>query len=908
MASISLPPQHPITPAFSEYLRPIDRSPAGHSRRNLTMSAPLPNPPFVFPARDPDNATFDAPVTRRRTPPPLPAFSFNPGSGHSAQPSMPNLPLNRPGGHRRRCSEFVGGDRLAISPGVVEAIQGNDESLKSTAAQLPAPGPGFGAGSQGKRRHAHRRSAAVSSVDLTAISNALDLKPTIESAPCMPADTMREHHASNEPTRPVSQSAAILYRQSSPASPRIVVESEAPGPTKPSHESIMPSPSYPSPSQSPKLLEPTTASDPYFSTRNSGTVESTSAEPKLFTNEKPRPRPRTADASLMLDQNMVSSMGDVSTLKRPLSAAGHSRNRKSFSSGILDHFAGSSRRSFSSSNTGSTFDTSDHDTHDSSESPNTRKKPSKTKKRQKKVRSWAGAILTRGKAKRHAKKDIGEESQASVPAPVITRTNSDLGSGLDVDFDDDNIVVIRTPTNPATPEGRRPTSNEPDVPSLEHSWKPRSFYEQTTQNDALSPVIDLDAALGPFNTPDMHSGRVAESGFSAATKRMYSGGRRGEFVGPEMRYHRRAESAPEMPPFDRSFLGTNRLVTSSTLENPDVLYEEEEDAFLAATSESPAGNHELPLSQVIMSTPRDDDSRSEESKSSSHTLTVQPAVDDVSGQPHAGLGIQKTGTNVLSTSGTTSSTRDDIKFSNEQNSIHQMQNVENPFSFVSSNPIDTIKQENWQHRMPVTPSPDVSPRFMAADNRPTTSPLELTYNIPPLSLQGSTSYSNSSFSSPDFTGCSSDAPRSITTPSTSDRNFSNPSYNPSMDLPQTSVEDVPSLTSSASTTTNAPHRFSGTFFGRPRLSSDRSASFSAAVRRRTSQANSYKRSSLASLSKLVVGSQGEKSKLSHEEKPPEDEPERSKKKAHRISRLMHFWRTKDKDKSHEHGFREERQS
>ncbi|PYH48376.1 putative cell wall proline rich protein [Aspergillus saccharolyticus JOP 1030-1] len=869
MASISLPPQHPITPAFADYLRPLDRSPGGPSRRNLTMSAPLPNPPFVFPARGPDDTTPEASATTRGTPPPLPAFSFNPGSNHSAQPSMPNIPINRPGGHRRRCSEFVGGDRLAI-PATVEAIQGNDESSGSFSAKLPAPGPGFGAGT----------------------------------------DLAQERNSSDEPARPVSQSAAFIYRQSPPVSPRIVVDTEPATPAEPHNDTTIVPPGYSSPEQSPKFLAPASLSNPVFSTRDSETVEmSSAAELKLFLKEKPKTRPRTADASLMLDQNLVSGMEDVSSLKRPLSAAGHSRNRKSFSSGILDHFAGSSRRSSSSSNTESTSDTSEHDARLSSESSHVHKRLSKAKKRQKKVRSWAGAILTRGKAKRHAKKDICEEVQPSVPAPVITRTNSDLGSGLDVDFDDDNMVVIRTPTNPASPNARRLASEESDIPSLEHSWKPRSFYEQTSQNDALSPVIDLDAALGPFNTPDMHSGRVAESGFSAATKRMYSGGRRGEFVGPEMRYHRRAESAPEMPPFDRSFLGSNRFVTSSTLENPDVLYEEEEDAFLAATSESPAESNERPLSHVLMPTSCDDDSRSEESKSSSHTLTTYSAVEELHNEPHTGLGIQETESteSKVSTSGAAPSIHETLKPNSESSPIHQLQNAGNPFSNTLSNVMDVSEQETWQHRMHVPSSPDVSPRFMAADHRPGTSPMELTYNIPPFSLQGGTSLSNSSFPSPDFTGCSSDAPRSITTPSTSDRKFSNPSYNTSMDLPQTSVEDVPSLTSSASTTTNTPHRFSGTFFGRPRLSSDRSASFSAVVRRRTSRANSYKRSSLASLSKLVVGSQGEKSKLSHEEKPPEDEPEKSKKKAHRISRLMHFWRTKDKEKSSQHGVQTERQ-
>jgi hypothetical protein len=90
-------------------------------------------------------------------------------------------------------------------------------------------------------------------------------------------------------------------------------------------------------------------------------------------------------------------------------------------------------------------------------------------------------------------------------------------------------------------------------------------------------------------------------------------------------------------------------------------------------------------------------------------------------------------------------------------------------------------------------------------------------------------------------------------------------------------------------------RFSSSFFPRGRLSTDRAASFSAAVNRRSSQANASKRSSLASLSKLVGGPHSERSKLYQEEKPPGDAPEKSKKKR-RISRLMHFWKVKEKEK------------
>lgn len=65
---------------------------------------------------------------------------------------------------------------------------------------------------------------------------------------------------------------------------------------------------------------------------------------------------------------------------------------------------------------------------------------------------------------------------------------------------------------------------------------------------------------------------------------------------------------------------------------------------------------------------------------------------------------------------------------------------------------------------------------------------------------------------------------------------------------------------------------------------------------RSSHSMSAKRASLVSLSRLVSGSYGEKSKLRHEEKPPADETEVNQKKNNRMSRLM-FWKTRDKQKS-----------
>ncbi|GFF26358.1 hypothetical protein IFM58399_01387 [Aspergillus lentulus] len=914
MASISLPlpPQSPA--ALSQHFDSPGQSPSRHSRRNLSMAAPLPNPPFVFPARGPETSNIQpsaAPEQRSRIPPPLPAFSFNPGSSHATQSSVSAVPPTRAGGHRRRPSEFIGGDQLVTSGGT-ETGQSNDENSLPAPAKLPTPGPGFSAGGPGRRHHAHRRSAAVSGVDLAEITKALAPKPA-GSTPSTPADPRRENGPLEEQHRPVSYSAIPLSRPTPPASPRIPFAGSSPhraNTESPDRSPASGRPALPVKSNSPG---PTGSHQSQPVARNSGKSgkdgflaanEAASSAP-----EKVSPRPRTADALLMFDLGGNGVSGDVSQMKRPSSATGHSRVHKSLSSGLLDaaigkknrfgddsHSMNSSRRS---SSTGSGSDTSGDD-HDESAEPRASKKGrSKTKKRQKKVRSWAGSILIRSKGKRHHSKKENGGTNSAIPTPVITRTNSDLGSGLDVDFDDDNIVVIRTPTNPNNPESSRLAMETNAQPSFEDSWKPRSFYEQGVQDDALSPVIDLDAALGPFNTPDMRADRGVRSGFSVVSRRMYSGGRRGEFVGPEMRYHRRAESAPEMPPFDRSFLN-NRLINSSSLENPDVFYEEEEDAFLAATSESPTEDQAASKSNVVPQ-PDNSDQITVHSKATSDTLTRRSA-DAGSSTERAGLGIQNnegTGPEAPTPAPASQETSGDPGLSAHERAVDQLHSAKNPFTSHPKSPVEIIKHENWPNKPPVPPSPEISPRFLPADTRPATSPLELTGTIPQFSLQSSCSLSQSSFPSPDFTLSSSDAPRSITTASTTDHNFSNPSYNPSVDYHQASVDDVPSLTSSVSTTTNTLNRFSGTFFHRSRLSTDRSASFSAAGTRRSSQAHSQKRSSLASLSKLVGGPHGERSKLSYEEKPPSDVSEKSKKKSRRISRLVHFWRTKDKEKLNE---------
>jgi len=103
-----------------------------------------------------------------------------------------------------------------------------------------------------------------------------------------------------------------------------------------------------------------------------------------------------------------------------------------------------------------------------------------------------------------------------------------------------------------------------------------------------------------------------------------------------------------------------------------------------------------------------------------------------------------------------------------------------------------------------------------------------------------------------------------------------------------SVDDVPSLTSSNSTMTRESSIFAAAHNPQFR-DGQRSASLSSAAVTR-------KRSSMASLSRLISSSHGEKSKLSIESRAPstmETDKKEKGSKSKRISRLMQFWKPKE---------------
>lgn len=871
----------------------------------VTLHNRHPNPPFEFPPRSSTDAMRDY------TPAALPAFSFNPGNIHASTPSTSTITAPRPIGHRRRPSERIGADgppsprMMGTSPGTAD---GENTTLPPPGMSAPPRGPG-------RRGHAHRRSQAMSSMDLTALTLAAPPTApptlTVGSAPTTPAD--KKYDFNGQMSRPMSRSAIDLLPQPSP-------------PASPAKQPMTLRPDFtfhdrPRPVS---MISTETSSSLSTVRPNHSRVSSVAPSNKLegsSSAETIKARPKTADAGVLMSKLSKPSehfsemsflrrssvgmgplglgrqssetvdMSDTESIKEKHSSKKNKKKKKKRKEEENATFEEQKRR-WNSLSTERKLDITDpsaekwesassFNSRSGAEDSLPRKGDGSHSKKQKKVRNWAGHIFPLKNKRTHVKRPLSRRSPT--PPPILTRTNSDLGS-VEVNFDEDNTVIIRTPTNPNIPKQTSQDTEEESDKAFEKAWKPRSFYEQGLENDTFSPVIDLDAALGPFNTPEMGAGRIAGSAFSQATKRMYSGGRRGEFVGPEMRYHRRAESAPEMPPFDRSALvGFPRLGSDNAMASVDVFYEEEEDAFLAE-HQSPTTKDkdqaDIEQANAELSSVIDEESEGDMLPSSSETLqAVQRPKSALVLSRDDGLGIQ-VANDAVEEDGPGDAVEEEGVEEEHDTSHRQVQN---------KNSVEIVEADQWAHpRAPhhANHSPDLSPHMLAIEKRPCSSPLDLNSGLSQLTLP-SRHASSSAFPSPDPSNMSFDGPRSATASSMTDHTTFNQSLH---DQRQSSFEDVPSLSSSASTRTNPRGRFSSSFY--PHSSSERRESFNA-LPPRSSHSNSAKRSSLVSLSRLVGASYGEKSKLSHEEKPPADETEKTRRKSNRVSRLM-FWKSKDK--------------
>ena len=481
----------------------------------------------------------------------------------------------------------------------------------------------------------------------------------------------------------------------------------------------------------------------------------------------------------------------------------------------------------------------------------------KDAKRQRNVRSWAGNILSRkGKSRNLSDQaDIQDFTRNSSG----DFTASDDFSIDDINFDEDTTCVIH---NPQYAVPRRSIADFSSFSARE----PSSFQSSESHN----PILDLDAALYPLEAPgDIEEG--AGSRYPSTKRRMHSGGATGGFTGPGMHYHRRAESAPEMAPVDYHMFGLNRLGSSSAM--ADVFEEDEEDDVAARSDKAQSGLQSKP--------PGDDD------LSGLGVQIVDVDAGDEAAHAHC---LRQTVSRSVGCSEQPLLRSSDTRREPETSTIGVL-----PENIIQIEIVDAVEEPRFSV---VTKSSDEStitpaiPLDASPGGQPDT-PTDFFFTRA-LHYLGATE-TQSSVSSPDFASTSFDVPRLHTaTSSITDRTTISSRRAGGIGQGSTySTEDVPSLSSSASTMISShPPRISTSAEARP--CGERSMSFSVAVPRRTRPVSAGKRSSLASLSRLVGGSYGEKSKLSIESRAQSEESDKLEKKTkNKISRLMRFWKSKE---------------
>ncbi|KAK0100315.1 hypothetical protein ONS95_008272 [Cadophora gregata] len=861
----------------------------------LDSPGPLPLPSFVFPARAPSptsTSSRSAPSSYSRASgrrplsaieirnhskertgdgERLPEFSFGSSSSSTVSPSLVSpktIPARPSSMHQRNVSEFIGGDgKTGAGAGLISS-----SPTKSEGA-LPPPAAAFGPPG-GRRGHAHRRSAAISVSDLTFI---LKPNPNLNrggSAPTSPSAMHEQHPVVAASLDAALQTARSMSDLADPEPSPKAFKNTRVGFSD--EVSIIPRPLSMVSSDSSSTVRPGhSVSNSMSSIVSAGTSSPSSKEKRSMpsTYRTMDTRPRTAEPILDRDQlggpentprrrGSLPLLNDVaagSTPSTPRSAKkwsffGHESHSGESSPKSRPTSAASSAKESKKAETAPsspdlvTPDLLIQSTEPSSRRSSISRKPSKNKK---KVRMWAGSILSR--KSRHRKPKL---SRRSPTPPLRAYAPADQTNDFNL-VDSEQPVLIR-----------------PEAPTDFTNWKPRRL---PPQEESMSPIIDLDAALGPFNTPSSFGDDWDMSQQSGKRKRaMHSAAGLGGFTGPGMHYHRRAESAPE---FENPRFGLHRLGSNSTMGMEDVFEEDEDEEWEDAKASDketsskagdPEDDEESGLGidiKVVDSDGMDSDNPMD--------------FDDAAFQ----RGLKRKGSGL---------SEGDRRHMSSTKSAHSTTSlVDEPIEEEESSPVEIVDDS-------FPPRPDS--RAQSSDStatppfRPNPAKDLTPVDIQPFSLQppfltptSPRSASQSSFPSP-RSPFSYDTQRISTAPSsvTDENAFQSLLMGePGPEL-RMSVDDVPSLTSSNSTMTrdnsgNHPQFRDG----------QRSASLSSAAVTR-------KRSSMASLSRLISSSHGEKSKLSIESRAPSvSDVERKEKssKAKRISRLMQFWKPKESSPS-----------
>ncbi|KAI1814458.1 hypothetical protein GGS20DRAFT_408807 [Poronia punctata] len=884
----------------------LESDPMGPRRQSAAL------PDFSF---NPGSTLSPESASRRPRPPPLPDFSFNPGVSSTdtsllSPAQTPTSPRTVPShiGHRRGGSEFVGGKlTTGESITVMSTSPTKAESGFASPTLAPSSGP-----RKHQRGHSHRRSGAISSHDLSLLLQASP-SPSSKgnSAPGSPAD-FRESHGVVDRIQKTVEAATPHSNETGKSDPKPLAEKSSqasePSPRPVTRARVGFSDTLEFIPRPLSLVSTDTASTVRPGHSVSGSISSIASITNSTTTDRdphsalvsPTPRsksdsrPRTAGAVLertpslrlaptednqsVKRRNSIPVLNDVAqanaspppamttptkTPKRwsffgqSFATTGSPTKARPGSPGSSEptmRDGSDNAPSYDNENTNSPeVDTAEP------VSPVVEKKKS-SKKRQKRVKTWAGSILTRKSKSRKSKSR--RRSQTPPTSRLATEEQEE-------DFD------FSAPGNPSFKIDFQ-TDPSHSAPELQVT-KRRSAR---TDDDVSYPMIDLDAALGPFNTPtrDPQWDEAQRAGAPPKRQLHSAAGMRG-FSGPGMHYHRRAESAPEMPPFEAGRFNIHRFGSSSTM--ADVFEEdEEEDSNTGESATEDSGNESQ---GTTTGDEAEDDNDMDDANS---TPTQEHSVDLLSSQIEAmkgssskrkqsGSSLDLPPPGMIRNETSSSSLHNEIILEEETSSFPARRDV----MFVS--PSETSGSGGLPHRREgdkkePTP-PDATSIILSGSPAMPISPYPI---------------SQSSFPSP-RSPMSYDTHRISTAPSsvTDENNFRSLLMGePGPEVIRLSV-DVPSLTSTNSTMTRESSFIPGV---RPRgmpFHEQRPASF-------TSTAFGRRRSSLVSLGRFINSAHGERSKLSMEV-PFNNEAEKKNKpsKSKRLSRMMQFWKPKPSNDS-----------
>ncbi|KAG4033370.1 hypothetical protein MFRU_005g03800 [Monilinia fructicola] len=856
------------------------------------VSNPSQLPTFVFPARaSPSSAPASLSKASGRRPisipAELPSFSFNPSTPTSTlsppiSPCFANFDLSnspRAAGHRRGTSEFIGGDgKVGSSAGLMSKSPTQGDNA------LPPPNPG-------RRGHVHRRSAAVSAHDIKMILNPAASNtssiPRGGSAPTSPSSHEHQQNilglaksSSNDdasPTRALNRTR-VGFSDNVEFIPRpvSVVSSDTSSTVtmRPSHSvsnslssvvsggALTPPSNFSPPNKD--LLSP-----PSPNLRGADSRPRTASailDPTNDTNRSADACPSSKRRGSMPLLDDIQVIAPPSPRKKwtffghePASGSSSPNRSRPVSSTSIDKEHETNASNFSPPSP--KFDIIDVH-HMSTIEPSSSRRSSisrKSGKKQKKVKSWAGSILSRKSRSRGQKKKGGRRSATPPTRPYTAMSDS---AALDLDI---QPLPVHAEASPAT--------EQQDFAS----WKPRQT--SPPDDDAMSPIIDLDAALGPFNTPSSYGAEWESSQKTSSKRRMHSAAGMGGFIGPGMHYHRRAESAPEMVPFENRF-GIHRLGSSSTM--ADVFEEDEEDDEWEDTKAS-SDKDSLTRTEDDDPNALGIDIKVIEVEASNSEKNMDWAVEESQGIKQKSSGPSESEPKSIS-----ASLKSDHSLTSLQDEPIMEEESVSPIEIAD----DSIppRPDSGAQSSESTATPPFRPR-PAKD----LAPVEINpFSLQPAYLSPNSPHSTvySSFPSP-RSPFSYDTQRISTAPSSiGDENAFQSLLlgEPGPEL-RMSVDDVPSLTSSNSTMTKESGANPGFRF----RDGQRSVSVSAA------SGPTRKRSSMASLSRLISSSHGERSKLSIESRAPSnpemERKDKGNKGSKRISRMIQFFKPKQTKES-----------